>query len=265
MSARWPVPQKYGDGYVGALPPLELETLRGFKAGKVDVQGSFNFRGGAWVPWYTQHKVLMGLKDAWTLAGNAQAKEVTLRLADWVEELTRGLPSEQLQQMLRVEHGGMSETLADIYALTGGKISSAGAVPPRGIMRLLAGRDDCRQRSNTQIPKVVGEARSTKSRATRAADGSRVLLGAVVGRHIRLAATASTITWGSRQVSERLGQATPNRATPTTAPAHAPLFACGPRRHFDSTSAPSTTTLGSQAAARDVRLRPEPGGLPLSK
>lgn len=58
--------QRYGDGYVGALPPLELETLRGLKAGRVDVQGRFNFRGGAWVPWYTQHKVLAGLKDAWT-------------------------------------------------------------------------------------------------------------------------------------------------------------------------------------------------------
>ena len=109
----------YGDGYVGALPPLELQTLRGFRDGKVEVQGSFNFKGGAWVPWYTQHKVLAGLKDAWVLAGNVQAKEVTLGLADWVDEVTRKLTREQQQTMLRVEHGGMNETLADLYALTG--------------------------------------------------------------------------------------------------------------------------------------------------
>jgi DUF1680 family protein len=81
----------YGDGYIGALPPLELATLRGFKEGKVDVSGSFNFKGGAWVPWYTEHKVLAGLKDAWVLAENEQAKEVTLRLADWIDEVTRNL------------------------------------------------------------------------------------------------------------------------------------------------------------------------------
>ena len=69
----------YGDGYIGALPPLELQTLRGFKQGKVDVDGGFNFKGGAWVPWYTEHKVLAGLKDAWVLAHNAQAKQVTRR------------------------------------------------------------------------------------------------------------------------------------------------------------------------------------------
>ena len=71
------------------------------------------------MPWYTQHKVLAGLKDAWVLGENAQAKEVTLKLADWVDDITRPLSPEQQQTMLRVEFGGMNETLADIYALTG--------------------------------------------------------------------------------------------------------------------------------------------------
>jgi hypothetical protein len=47
----------YGDGYVGALPPLELATLRGFKEGKIEPKDPFSFANGAWVPWYTQHKV----------------------------------------------------------------------------------------------------------------------------------------------------------------------------------------------------------------
>lgn len=153
----------YGDGYVGALPPLELQTLRGFREGKVEVAGGFNFKGGAWVPWYTQHKVLAGLKDAWVLAGNEQAKVVTLRLADWVEEVTRPLTPEQRQQMLRVEHGGMSETLADIYALTGEQkyLDAARRFYHEAMMKpLLEGRDELAGRhANTQIPKVIGEAR----------------------------------------------------------------------------------------------------------
>src|SRR5215213_2378365 len=153
----------YGDGYVGALPPLELQTMRGFREGKVEVEGSFNFKGGAWVPWYTEHKVLAGLKDAWVLAGNEQAKEVTLRLADWVEEVTRTLTPEQRQQMLRVEHGGMSETLADIYALTGERkyLDAARRFYHEAIMNpLLEGHDELAgKHANTQIPKVIGEAR----------------------------------------------------------------------------------------------------------
>ncbi|HEX7317684.1 MAG TPA: beta-L-arabinofuranosidase domain-containing protein [Pyrinomonadaceae bacterium] len=153
----------YGDGYVGALPPLELATLRGFREGRVEVQGAFNFKGGAWVPWYTQHKVLAGLKDAWMLVGNEQAREVTLKLADWVEEVTRPLNEEQRQSMLRVEHGGMSETLADIYALTGERkyLDAARRFHHEEIMQPLAeGRDELAgKHANTQIPKVIGEAR----------------------------------------------------------------------------------------------------------
>ncbi|MEZ5426813.1 MAG: glycoside hydrolase family 127 protein [Pyrinomonadaceae bacterium] len=153
----------YGDGYIGALPPLELETLRDFKKGKVDLDGNFNFKGGAWVPWYTEHKILAGLKDAWVLAGNATAKEVTLKLADWIDDLTRGLTDEQVQKMLRVEHGGMSETLADIYALTGDKkyLETARRFYHQAIMRpLLEKRDDLAgKHANTQIPKIIGEAR----------------------------------------------------------------------------------------------------------
>ncbi len=52
----------YGDGYIGALPELELSTMRGFKQGKVEVKDAFTFKDGAWVPWYTQHKVLAGLR-----------------------------------------------------------------------------------------------------------------------------------------------------------------------------------------------------------
>jgi DUF1680 family protein len=154
----------YGDGYIGALPPLELSVLRGFKKGIIEPSGPHTFKGGAWVPWYTEHKVLSGLKDAWILGGNSEAKVVVLKLADWVDDITVGLTPSQLQLMLSVEHGGMIDVLAELYALTGNpryleasrRFYHAAVLDP-----LLAGRDELRNHhANTQIPKIIGEART---------------------------------------------------------------------------------------------------------
>ena len=151
----------YGDGYIGALPPLELGVLRGLRDGKLNVGGGFNF-GGAWVPWYTEHKVLAGLKDAWVLTGNKQAKEVTLKLADWIDAVTAKLTPEQIQQMLGVEHGGMLETLVEIYALTGNPryLELSKRFYHKAVLDpLAAGRDELPgKHANTQVPKVIGAA-----------------------------------------------------------------------------------------------------------
>jgi len=154
----------YGDGYIGALPPKELETLRAMKNGKLEVSSAFNFKSGAWVPWYTQHKIINGLKDAWVLGKNKQAKEVTLKLADWVDAVTAGLTPEQQQDMLRVEHGGMLETLTEIYQLTKEPryLAAAKRFYQKSVFDpLLAGKDELNGlHANTQIPKIIGEARS---------------------------------------------------------------------------------------------------------
>ena len=154
----------YGDGYVGALPPLELSTLRGFKRGVIEPSGPHTFRGGAWVPWYTEHKVLNGLKDAWILGGCAQARGVALGLADFADDITRGLTPGQLQTMLEVEHGGMLDVLAELYALTGNAryLQTSRRFYHRAVLDpLLAGRDELPgKHANTQIPKIIGEARA---------------------------------------------------------------------------------------------------------
>jgi hypothetical protein len=154
----------YGDGYVGALPPLELETLRALKEGKVASENPFVFEGGAWVPWYTQHKILAGLRDAWVLGGNAQAKEVVLKLADWADEITAGSSEEKMQTMLQVEHGGMSEVLIDLYARTGDERYRDASIRfhHHAVLEpLRAGRDELPgKHANTQIPKITGAARS---------------------------------------------------------------------------------------------------------
>ncbi|HEX8343087.1 MAG TPA: glycoside hydrolase family 127 protein [Tepidisphaeraceae bacterium] len=150
--------EKYGDGYIGALPPKELDTLRGLAQGKTRMDAN-----GSWVPWYTQHKVIAGLKDAWVLAGSQQAKVVTLKLADWVDRITSGLTPEQQQAMLRIEFGGMNETLVELYALTGEArylAASKRFYHSAVLDPLLAGRDELSgKHANTQVPKIIGEAR----------------------------------------------------------------------------------------------------------
>jgi DUF1680 family protein len=154
----------YGDGYIGALPPIELQTMRNFRFGIVEPGGPSNFKGGAWVPWYTEHKVLNGLKDAWILGGNLQARDVTLRLADWVDSITSGLTAAQLQSMLQVEQGGMMDVLVEIYALTGNPryLEASRRFYHRAVLDpLLARRNELtNMHANTQIPKIIGEART---------------------------------------------------------------------------------------------------------
>jgi hypothetical protein len=154
----------YGDGYVGALPPLELETLRALPEGKVASENPFVFEGGAWVPWYTQHKVLAGLRDAWVIGDNEKAKKVALRLADWADRLTRDLTKAQMQTMLEVEHGGMSDVLMDLYALTGIEryLDASRRFHHHAVLEpLRSDRDELPgKHANTQIPKIAGAARS---------------------------------------------------------------------------------------------------------
>jgi DUF1680 family protein len=70
------------------------------------------------VPWYIQHKMFAGLRDAYCLTGNRQARQVLIQMADWAVAVTANLNREQFQIMLKQEYGGMEEVLVDVYALT---------------------------------------------------------------------------------------------------------------------------------------------------
>ena len=105
-----------GDGYIGAFPNgkkiLENEVAKG----NIRSQG-FDLNG-IWAPFYTQHKIMAGLRDAYHLCGDTTALGVEKRFADWLDKIVSPLNDEQVQEMLRCEHGGISETLADLYADT---------------------------------------------------------------------------------------------------------------------------------------------------
>ncbi len=152
--------QAGGDGYVGGIP--RGRTLwDDIAAGRINFQ---NFSlNGAWVPWYNEHKLFAGLRDAWLLAGSTQARDVLVRLADWCDTLLANLTDEQMQAMLGTEHGGMNEVLADVYAITGDAkyLRLAQRFSHHAILNPLLRHEDklTGLHANTQIPKVIGFAR----------------------------------------------------------------------------------------------------------
>jgi uncharacterized protein len=144
--------QARGDGLICAFPD-GAEQLEKSLSGKP-------FTG---VVWYTMHKLLAGLRDAHTHAGNQQALPVLTRLADWIAAASSALADAGFQKMLDVEHGGMNEVLADLYAITGNAryLALAERFNHRALLQpLAAGRDTLDGlHSNTQIPKFIGFAR----------------------------------------------------------------------------------------------------------
>ena len=139
-----------GGGYVAAIP-------RG-RSIFADVRAGKPLRG--WVPWYTFHKLLAGLRDAAITAGNAQAMQVWIGLGDFVCDTIAPLNQEQMQRMLGIEQGGMNEVMADLYAATGDAkyLDAARKFCHQSLFDMLTNGEDKLDglHANTQIPKVIG-------------------------------------------------------------------------------------------------------------
>ncbi|AFC28910.1 hypothetical protein PM3016_2010 [Paenibacillus mucilaginosus 3016] len=117
-----------------------------------------------WAPHYTIHKLLMGLYDMYRLAGSAAALELMTNMAAWFYRWTDGFTREEMDDLLDLETGGMLETWADLYGVTG---SGAHLELVRRYDRrrffdaLLEGRDVLTNKhANTQIPEILGAARA---------------------------------------------------------------------------------------------------------
>jgi DUF1680 family protein len=147
----------HGDGYVGAIPNGR-RVFSEVAAGNIRSSG-FDLNG-CWVPIYTLHKQMAGLRDAYRLCGNTQALQVARGLADYIEKIHGHLTDEQMQRVLAAEHGGINETLADLYADTGDPryLALSRKFHHRAILEPLARGEDilAGKHANTQIPKLIG-------------------------------------------------------------------------------------------------------------
>jgi len=146
-----------GNGYLCGVP--DGKTIwNEIKEGKINANPfGLNDR---WVPLYNIHKTYAGLRDAYLVAGKEEAKGMLVALTDWMMNIVSGLTDEQIQDMLRSEHGGLNEVFADVYAITGDEkyLELAKRFSHGFILDPLVEKKDMLtgNHANTQIPKVIG-------------------------------------------------------------------------------------------------------------
>ncbi len=140
---------KLGEGYLSAFPLEFLDRVENKKE--------------VWAPYYTLHKLYAGLLDMAVHTGNQEALASCKKYADWLIARNAKLSDVQMQKMLTCEHGGMTDVLAKIYAVTGEKKYLE--IAKRFNHELVLGPAKQKQdkltglHANTQIPKFIGAAR----------------------------------------------------------------------------------------------------------
>lgn len=148
---------KNGNGYLSGVPGGK-EIWAQIKSGNIKAS-SFSLNG-RWVPLYNIHKTFAGLHDAYAIAGNEKAKQMLIKLTNWCIDLVAGLTDQQIQELLKSEHGGLNEVFADVYEITGDKkyLKLARQFSDQSILKPLLLQKDALNgmHANTQIPKVIG-------------------------------------------------------------------------------------------------------------
>jgi uncharacterized protein len=147
-----------GTGILCAFPESK-QIFAELAAGQIKSDHLFNLNGG-YVPFYVTHKVMAGLRDAWLLLGNRDARDVLVRMADWLGTVVKNLTDAQIREMLETEHGGIMEVVADVYAITSDAryLVLAKRLNHQSLFDPLTRGEDVLTglHANAQIPKVIG-------------------------------------------------------------------------------------------------------------
>lgn len=117
-----------------------------------------------WAPYYTCHMIMRGLLDAYQHAGNQQAREIVLKMGDWVHSRLSKLSREQLDKMwttyIAGEYNAMNAVMADLHALTGKQeyLDTARCFDNTALKNAtIAGQDTLnRKHANQHIPQFIG-------------------------------------------------------------------------------------------------------------
>ena len=162
-----------GDGYLSGVPDGR-KMWKEIEEGKINASGfGLNNR---WVPLYNIHKTFAGLRDAYLQTGNSDAKEMLIKLTDWMMRLVANLSDEQMQDMLRSEHGGLNEVFADVADITKDKkyLKLAHKFSHQLVLQPLLNKEDklTGMHANTQIPKVIGYKRIADLEGNKEWDGA---------------------------------------------------------------------------------------------
>ncbi len=102
----------WGEGFLSAYPPDQFALLE-----------QYTPYGQIWAPYYTMHKLLAGLLDAYTYTGNEEALECAKDLGRWVCRRLHACDREKLSKMWGMdtsgEYGSCNGSLAKLYEYTG--------------------------------------------------------------------------------------------------------------------------------------------------
>ncbi|GGV59836.1 hypothetical protein GCM10010294_08350 [Streptomyces griseoloalbus] len=101
-------------GFLAAYPEtqfIELESMTGSDYTRV------------WAPYYTAHKILRGLLDAYLATDDDRALDLASGMGDWMYARLSVLPAATLQRMWGLfssgEFGGIVEAVCDLHTITG--------------------------------------------------------------------------------------------------------------------------------------------------
>jgi len=146
-----------GNGYISGVPngkKIWEEVAGG------NIRAATFGLNDRWVPLYNIHKIYSGLRDAYWYADSDKAKLMLIKLTDWMAGEVSALSDEQIQEMLRSEHGGLNEVFADVYDITKNEkyLKLARRFSHLAILNPLLAQEDKLTgiHANTQIPKVIG-------------------------------------------------------------------------------------------------------------
>ena len=152
-------------GFIGGQPINESWT----KLYNGDLSGIQNNWG--WVPFYVQHKILAGLRDAYLYGGSEVAKELFRKMADWSVNLISRVSDDAFEGFLNCEHGGMNESLLDAYQLFGDQkyLRAAKKYTHKAMLNGMQSLNKTfldGKHANTQVPKYIGMERIFEQDAT---------------------------------------------------------------------------------------------------
>ncbi len=98
--------QEFETGYLSAFPEKMLDVVEQ--------------TGQGWAPYYTLHKILQGLIDAYQLANNQEALAVASYMGDYFYERTTRItdPAAWERSLDEMEQGGFAEAMLHLYFIT---------------------------------------------------------------------------------------------------------------------------------------------------
>ncbi|MBP5338586.1 MAG: glycoside hydrolase family 127 protein [Prevotella sp.] len=152
-------------GFIGGQP-INDSWKKLYQGDLSGIQGNWG-----WVPFYVQHKILAGLRDAYLYGNSDVAKELFRKLADWSVNVVAKVSSNDFEGFLNCEHGGMNESMLDAYQLFGDAkyLTAAKKYTHKAMLNGMQTLNTTfldGKHANTQVPKFIGMERIYEQSST---------------------------------------------------------------------------------------------------